>query len=123
MSKNNFLFSKDGVGNTVLGQASAELGASLGDGNVKGAFKVVASGDIVESTRISKGGINEASIDPADMKGADALFHIEPTSHNTGVPGYGTLTFPRFLAFQIMRHMAERSVLLKSPGDAPRFVR
>jgi RHS repeat-associated protein len=97
MNKNNPPFSKDGVGNPALDQAASELGSTLSDGNVEGAFKMVATGDIVESTRISKGGIGEASIDPADMKGANALFHIEPTLHNTGVPGLGDVNIPALL--------------------------
>jgi RHS repeat-associated protein len=97
MGKNNPPFSKDGVGTPILDQASAELGAALSDGNVEGAFKMVVSGDAVESTRIAKGGIGEAGIHPADMKGADALFHIEPTLHNTGVPGLGDINIPAIL--------------------------
>jgi RHS repeat-associated protein len=94
MGKDNPPFSKDGVGSPALDQAASELGAALGDGNREGAFKMVATGDLVETTRIAKGGAGEASFDPALMAGADALFHTEPTLHTTGVPGLGDITVP-----------------------------
>jgi hypothetical protein len=94
MGKNNPPFAKNGVGSAALDQAAAELGSAIRDGNNEGAYKMVDNGTTVESTLVAKGTEGSASIDPADMKGANALFHTEPTLSNTGVPGLGDINIP-----------------------------
>jgi RHS repeat-associated protein len=97
MNRSNPPFGRDALGTPTTDQAASEM-ADLMQGSRERMYRMdveVADGTTtVVSTRIGSGTANEGSAPAASVRGAEAIFHTEPTRSNTGLPGLGDINIP-----------------------------